>query len=198
MMHYQKFDILPRAKSSWDHSFHSIQSFITADDAPKNFPGKWLSNYNNNNPLNQFAEITLASHKRNQELLLAQYLQRLQELTPSNSPSPPPAHVSPLQRFRKPPGGGAPLDLGLVVDLLPPPQTVPEDLRVVARKIDFHQAQVQADSSTVGDLEDFLEEDIRSNSDSSGGSNNGLHECPDCGKCYSTSSNLARHRQTHR
>ncbi|PSN51193.1 hypothetical protein C0J52_06065 [Blattella germanica] len=25
-----------------------------------------------------------------------------------------------------------------------------------------------------------------------------LHECPDCGKSYSTSSNLARHRQTHR
>ena len=24
------------------------------------------------------------------------------------------------------------------------------------------------------------------------------HVCPDCGKCYSTSSNLARHRQTHR
>ena len=24
------------------------------------------------------------------------------------------------------------------------------------------------------------------------------HECPDCGKAYSTSSNLARHRQTHR
>ncbi|VVC39389.1 Hypothetical protein CINCED_3A000675 [Cinara cedri] len=23
-------------------------------------------------------------------------------------------------------------------------------------------------------------------------------QCPDCGKCYSTSSNLARHRQTHR
>ena len=26
----------------------------------------------------------------------------------------------------------------------------------------------------------------------------GHHECPDCGKAYSTSSNLARHRQTHR
>lgn len=27
---------------------------------------------------------------------------------------------------------------------------------------------------------------------------NEVHECPDCGKKYSTSSNLARHRQTHR
>ncbi|XP_001951377.2 transcriptional repressor scratch 2 [Acyrthosiphon pisum] len=28
--------------------------------------------------------------------------------------------------------------------------------------------------------------------------NNKERQCPDCGKCYSTSSNLARHRQTHR
>ena len=27
---------------------------------------------------------------------------------------------------------------------------------------------------------------------------NDIHNCPDCGKRYSTSSNLARHRQTHR
>lgn len=39
-------------------------------------------------------------------------------------------------------------------------------------------------------------------SSSSGSDNNSHsgdgHECPDCGKRYSTSSNLARHRQTHR
>ena len=64
------------------------------------------------NPLNQFAEITLAtvaaaaranatstqkSHHQH-DMLLAQYLSQLQaglELTPSNSPSPPPAHLSP-------------------------------------------------------------------------------------------------------
>lgn len=34
-------------------------------------------------------------------------------------------------------------------------------------------------------------------SKTSGATNDG-HECPDCGKRYSTSSNLARHRQTHR
>lgn len=39
-----------------------------------------------------------------------------------------------------------------------------------------------------------------SNSSNSGDSQTGPdgHECPDCGKRYSTSSNLARHRQTHR
>jgi hypothetical protein len=31
-----------------------------------------------------------------------------------------------------------------------------------------------------------------------GGSDDGMHVCPECGKKYSTSSNLARHRQTHR
>ncbi|KAK0097544.1 hypothetical protein PV326_001184 [Microctonus aethiopoides] len=35
-------------------------------------------------------------------------------------------------------------------------------------------------------------------SDSSKTDDNEDHECPDCGKKYSTSSNLARHRQTHR
>ena len=39
-----------------------------------------------------------------------------------------------------------------------------------------------------------------SNSSNSGDSHSGPdgHACPDCGKRYSTSSNLARHRQTHR
>ena len=35
-------------------------------------------------------------------------------------------------------------------------------------------------------------------SESSKSEENEVHECPDCGKKYSTSSNLARHRQTHR
>ncbi|CAG5080844.1 Similar to Scrt1: Transcriptional repressor scratch 1 (Mus musculus) [Cotesia congregata] len=35
-------------------------------------------------------------------------------------------------------------------------------------------------------------------SDTSKTDDNEDHECPDCGKKYSTSSNLARHRQTHR
>ena len=101
---------------------------------------KWLR-YSNNNPLNQFAEITLATHAKSHEMLLAKYLQRLQggleqkpnprsnkhiptppplsqhyplhhtpphQLTPSNSPSPPPAHISPTvsiqeKRAKQPP-----------------------------------------------------------------------------------------------
>ena len=95
------------------------------------------------------------------------------------------------------------------LDLLPPPQTAPEDLRVVARKIEF--PIVQADSSTIpiGDdlIEDELIEDFddlgtesvhSQRSSDSGSGFPGQHECPDCGKTYSTSSNLARHRQTHR
>lgn len=36
------------------------------------------------------------------------------------------------------------------------------------------------------------------NSESSSDGKNDVHVCPECGKKYSTSSNLARHRQTHR
>lgn len=152
------------------------------------------------NPLNQFAEITL--QKSQQEMLLAQYLHRLQglDLTPSNSPSPPPpAHISPsVHRMTKPPT--AHHNFGF----LPPPQTAPEDLRVVARKIDF-PSQVAlhskpsavnnaAPDSTAGELELEDQDFALMEKEDKGGH----HECPDCGKAYSTSSNLARHRQTHR
>ena len=96
------------------------------------------------------------------------------------------------------------------LDLLPPPQTAPEDLRVVARKIEF--PIVQADSSTtpvgvalieddelIEDFDELGTESVHSQRSSDSGSGYpGQHECPDCGKTYSTSSNLARHRQTHR
>ncbi|KAL2746767.1 zinc finger protein 844 [Vespula maculifrons] len=39
---------------------------------------------------------------------------------------------------------------------------------------------------------------IQSNLENAKSEDNEDHECPDCGKKYSTSSNLARHRQTHR
>ena len=134
------------------------------------------------------------------------------------------------------------------LDLLPPPQTAPEDLRVVARKIEFpsiisnrancdsthHRlnpralvdspthnrlsSQALVDCSTaagdiieteddignIPDIEYFdnefgTEGSVHSQRLSDDGSGfGGQHECPDCGKTYSTSSNLARHRQTHR
>ena len=150
------------------------------------------------NPLNQFAEITL--QKSQQEMLWAQYLHRLQglDLTPSNSPSPPPAHISPSMTKTPNPANLARAVTALAhhnFGFLPPPQTAPEDLRVVAKKIDF-----PADSSThsaAGELNLELEDSDDQTKDSTG-SGSGHHECPDCGKAYSTSSNLARHRQTHR
>ncbi|XP_015607217.1 zinc finger protein 699 [Cephus cinctus] len=39
---------------------------------------------------------------------------------------------------------------------------------------------------------------VQAESSKACGEDNEEHECPDCGKKYSTSSNLARHRQTHR
>ena len=86
------------------------------------------------------------------------------------------------------------LDLGL-----PPPQTAPEDLRVVARKIDFPivtNTTARDDSTGEEDYADSLGELPSSRSCSSDIGH--AHECPECGKAYSTSSNLARHRQTHR
>lgn len=103
---------------------------------------------------------------------------------------------------------------------LPPPQSAPEDLSIskIARKLNF------IDSSNENEVLDFTSRErnlpqpqqllinsvlqtalpltsidrISVESRSSSGSSSGHHECQDCGKVYSTSSNLARHRQTHR
>ncbi|TRY71646.1 hypothetical protein TCAL_03127, partial [Tigriopus californicus] len=73
-----------------------------------------------------------------------------------------------------------------------PEQTVPEDLRVVSRKLDFtpqsegdETASVSGTSSVSGGQLEIVD-------------GNKSYGCRDCGKSYSTSSNLARHRQTHR
>ena len=108
---------------------------------------------------------------------------------------------------------------------LPPPQTAPEDLSLnkIARKLNFRDTpQTHKDFFETKDLltrqnnltpqpQKVLLDNVfktaipqslldRSSveSRSSESSNTGQHECQDCGKVYSTSSNLARHRQTHR
>ncbi len=230
------------------------------------------------NPLNEFAEISLAasgfatnscnlSAIAAYAALMSRTLPAVchnNELTPSNSPSPPPAHVSPVtcpaaaisstannntqttrdllcMRRNKtaivPPaahvasnpfglasrlnGHLAPVLAGnsnLSSPFCPPSQlpaqSAPEDLRVVGRqKIDFPLAASPAISaSTAPDSTGSLGEvDDRGSeyADSLGGRSSndgdrtlhgegGHHECQECGKTYSTSSNLARHRQTHR
>jgi predicted RNA-binding Zn-ribbon protein involved in translation (DUF1610 family) len=98
---------------------------------------------------------------------------------------------------------------GISSSLCTPVQTAPEDLRVVARKIDFPAAAAASADSTgedvaseygdsLGEDRSLSNEEISSHSRSINGESMGHHECPDCGKAYSTSSNLARHRQTHR
>lgn len=48
------------------------------------------------------------------------------------------------------------------------------------------------------DQEDDEDEEDGEQPDVAEGDDNDIHVCPECGKKYSTSSNLARHRQTHR
>lgn len=121
----------------------------------------------------------------------------------SATSSPPPAHRSSWMHH--------PYNSRFVLE---PPQNAPEDLRVIARKIDF---QSDSKSTSRPDLvqSSMMKHDpeIGSSEESDGHSSQGeisnpfdfrqssrddVHECSDCGKAYSTSSNLARHRQTHR
>jgi hypothetical protein len=160
--------------------------------------------------------------------LAASYAKDL-SLTPSSSPSPPvtssppPAHTSPVhspvvQHLRR----SSIISSSSVTSSMtsavssPPPahrsswigQYQPrldleaaEDLRVVARKIDFKSEPLPLPlplynpGSDVGSSE---EEFSLSGSEIRQAGRDDIHECVDCGKCYSTSSNLARHRQTHR
>ena len=143
--------------------------------------------------------------------------------------SPPPAHTSPVhspavQNLRRssiismtssnssnsspPPAHRAswinPYNSRLILD---PPQNAPEDLRVIARKIDFQPdsnpnlipAHLKCENEVGSSEEGFSDDHSSSNGfNFRTSSRDEVHECPDCGKAYSTSSNLARHRQTHR
>ena len=106
----------------------------------------------------------------------------------SSNSSPPPAHRSSWIN---------PYNSRLILD---PPQNAPEDLRVIARKIDFQPDSNPAHENEVGSSEEGFSDDHSSSNGFNfrGSGRDEIHECSDCGKAYSTSSNLARHRQTHR
>ena len=164
--------------------------------------------------------------------LAANYAKDL-SLTPSSSPSPPmtssppPAHSSPVhspvvQHLRRssivssssmtssvsstsPPPAHRSSWIGHSRLVLDPPQIAPEDLRVIARKIDFKSEQIslrqiepEVGSSEEGFSDDQLSVGEMTTSQIRQSARDDVHECVDCGKAYSTSSNLARHRQTHR
>jgi len=151
--------------------------------------------------LKQLAEISLATagqpHVFQQNFLTSLLypsllnFQSSVDLTPSSSPSPPPAHHhTPLSPLSQPPCFS-----------LYPPQDSPIDLRVISRKLEFPSEILDrrhsldslsqgTDSQSDASLEEVETDSNRSRSCS--------HSCPECGRGYSSSSNLARHRQSHR
>ena len=152
--------------------------------------------------------------------LAANYAKDL-SLTPSNSPSPPmtssppPAHTSPVHspvvhHLRR---SSIVSSSSMTSSASSPPPAhrsswigsyqprfeveTAEDLRVVARKIDF-QSEPLPLLKTPSEVCSSEEEYSLSGAEIREMGRGDVHECADCGKCYSTSSNLARHRQTHR
>jgi len=141
--------------------------------------------------LKQLAEISLATaggHPFNYHFLSSLLYPNIQ-LTPSSTPSPPPAHLSPTPTDL--PGY---LSSGVNNISVPPPQESPLDLRVVTRKLDFppvldqRRDSIGTDSGESVESESYYSEEER----------RPAYSCEECGKGYSSSSNLARHRQTHK
>lgn len=140
--------------------------------------------------LKQLAEISLATaggHPFNYHFLSSLLYPNIQ-LTPSSTPSPPPAHLSPTPTDL--PGY---LSSGVNSASIPPPQDSPLDLRV-SRKLDFppvldqRRDSIGTDSGESVESESYYSEEER----------RPAYSCEECGKGYSSSSNLARHRQTHK
>ena len=149
--------------------------------------------------LKHLAEVSLATAGARSHLpyhsLLTSLLYPNLSISPSSSPSPPPAHSSP----------SPPLDISaspFSKMLLVPPQESPLDLRVERREeeelplsgpsfLDVRRDSVGTDSGESSGSEADCE--VKKNSNGPTG-----FTCSDCGKSYSSSSNLARHRQTHR
>ena len=157
--------------------------------------------------LKQLAEVSLATAGAGRtplhyHSLLSSLLYPSLSISPSSSPSPPPAHSSP-----SPP----PLDISLnplAKLFLPPPQESPLDLRVERREMEEEEEEY-----SVPAYMDIRRDSVGTDSGDSSGSEADLDmkkslkitnsgpagfPCTDCGKSYSSSSNLARHRQSHR
>ena len=156
--------------------------------------------------LKQLAEISLAtasaSRPYNYNSLLTSLLYPNLTISPSTSPSPPPAHtISPpppdvtVTSFNQNPFSKL---------FMVPPQDSPLDLTVTS-----------SSSTQIKDEEDFppyldvRRDSVGTDSGESSGSEadtlenlkkltGGCYTCADCGKSYSSSSNLARHRQSHK
>ena len=77
-----------------------------------------------------------------------------------------------------------------------PVQTAPEDLRTTISHDEDLEESTGGTSDGGGSIGELPESIFRPMT--SAIKRESVHECPECGKAYSTSSNLARHRQTHR
>ena len=152
--------------------------------------------------LKQLAEISLAtantSIRNNYSSLLTSLLYPNLTISPSSSPSPPPAHHSPSP---PPHDHTMPSINPFTKCFMLPPQDTPLDLTTSTSKMMMKEEE----DSVSGGYIDVRRDSVGTDSGDSSGSEadhdlgkKGSFNCRDCGKSYSSSSNLARHRQCHR
>ena len=150
--------------------------------------------------LKQLAEISLATaHHGHYSSLLTSLLYPNLTISPSNSPSPPPAHNSPSPPPQDMPASNNPFAKYFLV----PPQDSPLDLTKATTK-----SQEQEEDDQMPGYIDVRRDSVGTDSGDSCSEAESDHSakrrvdnnfvCSDCGKSYSSSSNLARHRQCHR
>ena len=166
----QESDYLPPSPSSPPPPRHDFSGLKQLAEISLAMAGL-TSNHHNLSPHSFLSSLILPSSHHHSPA----------SLSPSSTPSPPPL-------------------------LAENPQECPLDLRVVSRRFELQEASykmVQQDmgrrdsvgtesgESCASDLDLDIDQQMRS-------SGKGSFTCGECGKCYSSSSNLARHRQTHK